>query len=992
MISDREQRAAAAQFAAAWLPRNLGDEKQHTHNFWLSLLSDVFGVEGAYRRFIDFERKVSLPGGKWGYIDGFIPDTKVLIEQKSRGKKLDEKIEQSDGTFLTPAEQGMRYAAAMNLSDQPRWIVACNFDTFEIYDQEKKGEPPVTVSLANFEEEFRRLSVIADRDLDAVPYETKLSVEAGSLIGKLYKALFDQYGDKVAESVRDHSLNVLCVRLAFCLYAEDSGLFGKHGLFHDYLRSYPAAKMREALVSLFEILDTPVEERDPYAEPELLAFPYVNGGLFREDKENPIVIPRFTDEIADILLKDASEGFDWRNISPTIFGAVFESTLNKETQRKGGMHYTSVENIHKVIDPLFLDELKAEYKAILGYKVIGQRDNALKKFLKKLGTLTFLDPACGSGNFLTETFLSLRRLENDALRILTHGQQAMSFDFELINVHIDQFYGIEINDFAVSVARTALWIAEHQMMLETEDIIQQDMDFLPLKSYSNIHEGNALRMDWGYVIPKEKLNYIMGNPPFVGARMMDQGSEKKKEIEEIFGDIKDVQDLDYVCGWFKKAAEFSKNSNIEIGFVATNSICQGAQVPILWGVLYKELGVHINYAYRTFKWSSEATDKAAVHCVIVGFSHKNKQHKTIFVADDSPLGFHSESAETIGPYLVPGSEDYVSAQKNAIYNVPKMSFGNQPRDGGHFVISSEERKELIKEDKSIEKYLKKYIGAEEFINKKERWCMWLKGVNPTEIAKNKILSRKVLAVKEFRLSSKAKTTNGYAKVPHLFAQITQPDNCDFLIVPSVSSENRRYIPIGFEPKSTISSNAVQIVPNASLYEFGVLTSNIHMGWMRTIAGRLKSDYRYSKEIVYNTFPWPSPTEKQREKIEKTAQAILDARAAQPEASFADMYGEKMYLYAALVKAHEANDKAVMAAYGFDPKMSEAEIVAELLKRYQARVEELEKEEATAAEKAAAEKAAEKARKKAEREAAKEIEKAKKKTEKLAAKLKAKSKA
>lgn len=979
MISDREQRAAAAQFAAAWLPRNLGDEKQHTHNFWLSLLSDVFGVEGAYRRFIDFERKVSLPGGKWGYIDGFIPDTKVLIEQKSRGKKLDEKIEQSDGTFLTPAEQGMRYAAAMNLSEQPRWIIACNFDTFEIYDQEKKGEPPVTVSLANFEEEFRRLSVIADRDLDAVPYETKLSVEAGSLIGKLYKALYEQYGDKVAESVRDHSLNVLCVRLAFCLYAEDSGLFGKHGLFHDYLRSYPAAKMREALVSLFEMLDTPVEERDPYAEPELLAFPYVNGGLFREDKENPIVIPRFTDEIADILLKDASEGFDWRNISPTIFGAVFESTLNKETQRKGGMHYTSVENIHKVIDPLFLDELKAEYKSILGYKVIGQRDNALKKFLKKLGTLTFLDPACGSGNFLTETFLSLRRLENDALRLLTHGQQAMDFDAKnLIHVHIDQFYGIEINDFAVSVARTALWIAEHQMMLETEDIIQQDMDFLPLKSYSNIHEGNALRIDWGEVVPPEKLNYIMGNPPFAGARFMSK--LQKADLLSVFGeDWKNAGDIDYVGSWFKKTCDLMRESqHISAAFVATNSITQGTAVSNLWAPLL-DSGAHIDFAWRTFIWDSEASEKAHVHCVIVGFSYAvSPTAKVIYDRDTATPATH------INAYLIDGEDIVARSQSRPICDVPQIGIGNKPIDGGNYLFTEEEKKAFLDAEPGAEPYFKKWYGAEEFIHGKPRYCLWLGECSPAVLNRLKHCKARVEAVRQYRTASKSEGTRKLADKPTRF-HVENIPSTDYIVIPEVSSERRRYIPLGFMSPNVLCSNKLRLMPNATLYHFGVLNSSVHMGWMRTVAGRLKSDYSYSVDIVYNAFVWPNPTDDQRKKIEKTAQAVLDARALYPDSSLADLYDETG-MPPELRKAHRANDKAVLQAYGFPVDVSEAEIVARMMRLYADRVEELEKEKAAATEKAAAEKA----RKKAEREAAKEIEKAKKKTEKLAAKLKAKS--
>lgn len=996
-MTPREQRQAAKEFAAQWLPKNLGDEKQHTHNFWISLLSDVFGVEGAYRRYIDFERKVRLPGGKWGFIDGYIPDTKVLIEQKSRGIQLDKKADQSDGSPLTPAEQGMRYASAMNLSEQPRWIIACNFDRFEIYDQEKKGEPPVTVSLANFEEEFRRLSILVDREAESVSYETTLSVAAGALIGKLYKAILKQYGEQTPEKVRDHSLNVLCVRLAFCLYAEDSGLFGKFGLFHDYLQSFKPEDMREALIALFKALDTPVEERDPYMKPELATFPYVNGGLFQDDDEHRIVIPRFTDEIADILLKEASEGFDWRNISPTIFGAVFESTLNKETQRKGGMHYTSVENIHKVIDPLFLDDLKAEYKSILAYKVTGQRDRALRKFVKKLGTLTFLDPACGSGNFLTETFLSLRRLENDALRLITRGQEAWGVDLDkIISVHIDHFYGIEINDFAVSVAKTALWIAEHQMAQETMDIFNNpDLNFLPLKSYSNIHEGNALRMDWREVVPKEKLNYIMGNPPFVGAKVMS--AEQKNDATSVFGKIKIANSLDYVAAWFFIASRFIYKTHIRCALVATNSLTQGEMVAPIWKELTKNVGIKIDFAYRTFEWDSEALTKAHVHCVIIGFSDRNEPSKKVIFSEDGTANYRCYQ---INGYLIDAPDVYVEKRSKPLFDVHEMDYGSMPNDGGNLILNPEEKDLILKKEPDLEKWIKKFIGSDEFINNKIRYCFWLKDAKPEDVIKSRELSKRVAAVRDLRLNSTAAPTREKSNKPHIFFYCSHPDG-DYLIVPSTSSQNRKYVPIGFMHSDTVTSNSANIVKDATLYHFGIVTSIVHMLWLKTVGGRLKSDYRYSGSVVYNTFPWPTPTEKQRAKIEKTAQSILDARANHPKASLADMYGENMFLYTDLVKAHEVNDKAVMAAYGFDPKMSEAEVVAELLKRYQARIDELAKEEAEAKAKAKAEKQAEKERKKAERQAERERQKAaraaerakereRKKAERLAAKEAAKA--
>jgi hypothetical protein len=652
-----------------------------------------------------------------------------------------------------------------------------------------------------------------------------------------------------------------------------------------------------------------------------------------------IEIPQFTEEIRDILLSRASEDFDWSEISPTIFGAVFESTLNPDTRRSGGMHYTSIENIHKVIDPLFLDDLEKEFKEIESILVVKNKRNRLEEFQCKLANLKFLDPACGSGNFLTETYLSLRKLENKVIEQLNtskyEGQIILGDEkHNPIKVQINQFYGIEINDFAVTVATTALWIAESQMMKETESILHINLDFLPLKSYTNITEGNALRIDWNDVISKNKLNYIMGNPPFVGARMMPQGSEQKQDIEALFGKIKDVQDLDYVTGWYKKSAEFIQDTEIQVGLVSTNSICQGAQVPILWNVLLNDYKIYINFAYQTFRWNSESNQKAAVYCVIVGFSTFNKIRKSLYSQSINNTDSKLSIVENINPYLLPSNTNYVVAQKEALCDVPKMNFGNQPRDGGNFVISVEEREEILSKEPNLEKWLHPYVGAEEFIKGKKRYCLWLRKASPSDIKNSKILYNKVQAVKEFRENSKAKTTNGYAKVPESFAQITQPEGVEYLMIPRVSSERRRYIPIGFMTENIISSDAVQIVPNATLYHFGVLTSNVHMAWMRTVAGRLKSDYRYSKELVYNTFPWPNLTNTQKSKIEKTAQAILDARNLYPDSSLADLYDE-LTMPKELRKAHQENDKAVMEAYGFNwRKMSESDCVAELMKMYE----------------------------------------------------------
>ena len=919
LMKDAIVRANAKAFSEYWKER--GYEKGESQSFWLSLLRDVLGVEHP-EQFIIFEEQVQLD--HTSFIDAHIPATNVLIEQKGKGKDLRKPIKQSDGSLLTPFGQAQRYSASLPYSKRPRWIVTCNFEELLVYDMEKPNGEPEQIFIKDLAKEYYRLQFLVDMGDDNIRREMEVSIQAGNLVGILYDAILKQYIDPENDNTLK-SLNKLIVRLVFCLYAEDAGIFGGHNKFHNYIKSFSARDMRRALIDLFKILDTKVCDRDPYADPMLLEFPYVNGGLFADEY---IEIPQMDDNIRNLILQKASEDFDWSDISPTIFGAVFESTLNPETRRSGGMHYTSIENIHKVIDPLFLDDLRAEFDTIKEIKVAKLRETKLNDFREKLGSLTFLDPACGSGNFLTETYISLRRLENDVLDEITKGQVMIGFD-DVIKVSIGQFYGIEINDFAVTVAKTALWIAESQMMKETEDIVHQNLEFLPLKSYANIVEGNALRIDWETVVPKNKLNYIMGNPPFIGARMMDQGSLQKTEVQDIFGDIKDVQDLDYVTCWYKKAAMFIQNTKIEVCFVSTNSICQGAQVPILWNVLFNELGVHINFACQTFKWGSESSDQAAVHCVIIGFALFNRSKKYIYTTDKT-----HKIVVNISPYLTEGSDSFVVAIKDALCDVPKMIFGNQPRDGGYFILTEEEKDNILAKEPNLEKWIHPYMGAEEFIKGKKRYCLWLVNASPLDIKNSKILYERVESVRKFREESKAKTTNGYAKVPHCFAQMTQPEGVDYLIVPSVSSERRKYIPIGFLDASTISSNAVQIVPNASLYHFGVLTSNVHMAWMRTVAGRLKSDYRYSKEIVYNTFPWCNPTEEQKKRIEQTAQAILDARVKYPECSLAILYDDTI-MPSKLRKAHQENDRAVMRAYGFWGKLNtESECVAELMKMYQ----------------------------------------------------------
>lgn len=913
-MNDLEIKKQAKEFANFWADK--GYEKGQSQVFWLTLLNKVLGVDNP-EQYISFEDKVMLD--HTSFIDGYISATHVLIEQKSRDRDLRKAIRQADGTLLTPFQQAKRYSADLPYSKRPRWIITCNFQEFLIYDMEKPNGEPESILLKNLPKEYYRLQFIVNSQNENIKKEMEISIKAGEIVGILYDALLKQYNEKDEQELK--SLNELCVRLVFCLYAEDSGLFGEKLAFHNYLQSFQVKDTRRALIDLFKVLDTKIEDRDKYLDDELAKFPYVNGGLFANEK---IIIPHLTDEIIDILLHKASENFDWSEISPTIFGAVFESTLNPETRRSGGMHYTSIENIHKVIDPLFLDNLKDELEKIKEIKVEKTRKQQLEAFRNKLSTLTFLDPACGSGNFLTETYISLRRLENEALIAQTRGQTMIDLG-DVIKVSIGQFYGIEINDFAVTVAKTALWISESQMMKETEEIVNQQLEFFPLKSYANIVEGNALRIDWNKVISKEKLTYIMGNPPFVGGMMMSR--EQKQDIIAVVGDVKGVGELDFVSGWYYKATDYIKGTSIEVAFVSTNSICQGQQAVTMWKPLFEE-GIKIQFAYRTFVWDSEAQQKARVHCVIVGFSFVNRKSKIIYDNDRARI------VSNINSYLMDAENTFIDSKSKPICNVPPMNFGNMPRDGGGFILTNEEKEELIKKEPLSAKWIHPYIGAEEFINNKSRWCLWLVGANPHELKQCPTVMKRIELVKDFRLKSKAESTRKFASTPMIFAQITQPSNVNYIIVPRVSSEKRRYIPIGFMSKDTIASDAVQIIPNAGLYHFGILTSNVHMAWMRALAGRLEMRYRYSKDIVYNNFPWPNPTKEQQAKIEKTAQSILTAREKYKDCSLADLYDE-VTMPPELRKAHQLNDKAVMEAYVFWGKVkTESECVSELMKMYQ----------------------------------------------------------
>lgn len=932
-MSDFKQDKEAKEFVKRWADRS--SEKEFSQKFWIDLLSNVYGVEQV-TEYLEFEKPVIIDGNT-KFIDVYIPSTKVIIEQKSGDKDLTKAQKQSDGALLSPMGQMKRYADNMKFSERPRWGISCNFHDIMIFDFEYPNSEPELIKLADLTKELHRLDFLIKKENVRTQREVEISIAAGAIVGKIYDALKKNYKEETEETLK--SLNILCVRLIFCLYAEDSGIFSKDQFYY-YMKTFPETKFRSALKELFTVLNTPLEEREYGLEEDLNAFPYVNGGLFAEEIE----LPKFDVETVTVILEEASIGFNWKHISPTIFGAVFESTLSTKLRRAGGMHYTSIENIHKVIDPLFLDELNDEFNTIISkkYNRISEKKEKLRVFQDKIASLTFLDPACGSGNFLTETFISLRKLENKILLALyTESASAMldfGDEFTPVKVNIHQFYGIEINDFAVSVAKTALWIAEYQMLEETQSIVNRNLDFLPLKSYSNIVEGNALRIEWKEVIAPEKLNYIMGNPPFVGKK--EQSKEQKEDLANIYLDklgktYKNANKIDYVSGWYYKSAEYIQNTKIHCAFVSTNSITQGEQVSSIWEPLYELFSIQINFAWKSFKWKSEASEQAAVHVVIIGFSCDNNiQYKKIYDVNNRIVNAHN-----ISPYLLDAPTVFVYSAKKPFGNRVELIYGSMPIDDGYLILDDDDVKNILTSNPECCEAIRKYIGGYELINNKVRYCLWLDGVKPSIYNKCKFIMDRIEMNRLFRLSSKRSATKKLAEYPQLFGEIRQPDT-EMLVIPKVSSEKRRYLPVAMIKPDIIVNGSALIMPNANHYLFGILNSNIHNEWMRTVAGRMKSDYQYSASIVYNNFPFPKITEHHRKSIEQTAQNILEARKQYKEWSLAELYNE-LTMPPELRKAHQANDRAVMEAYGFIKKVdgkatwyTQSECIAALMKMYQ----------------------------------------------------------
>lgn len=935
----------AKEFVKRWqkrlaaIPAGSNNEQQDTQKFWVDLLINVLGIpSNTIDSFVDFERKV-----RGRRIDVFVSDHNFLCEQKSWGIDLD-KLEPRNGGMETPLQQAMWYARHLPYSERPRWVMTCNFGTFRLYDLDNE-RPEDTVqefSLEELPDSLYLLSFLTSNETSRLHKEQQLSIEAGAYVSRLYDALAKQYhhieekDERAQEEQR--SLNVLITRIIFLLYAEDADLLQSHQAFGRYCEGDPA-KLRRKLVDLFEAIDTPLDKRDEYMDEDLAAFPYVNGGLFADSS---IIVPQMTPEILEAIT-DASQDFDWREISGVIFGGVFEGTLNPETRHAGGMHYTSVENIERCLKPLFLDELWDELHEAEGERTAAKRKQALARLHDKVASITIGDPACGSGNFLTEAYRQLRTIENriieDELSEETGnaGQTSLVIAQDSpVRVSLNQLYGIEINDFAVSVAKTALWITEEQMLRKTQEIyVGYDFDFLPLRSLSNLHEGNALKTDWSEVFPDD-LTYLVGNPPFLGAR--NQSKEQKAELLEVFDGAKNAGNIDYCGAWYMKAARFTQGKRTRCALVSTNSICQGEQVANLWKPLH-DLGIHIDFAHNTFRWDNEAADKAHVFCVIVGFSRENCE-KRLYVHDTPDAAEVKKAAKSINAYLSDAPDAFIWNRNKPICDVPKIGIGNKPIDGGFYLFADEEKTDFLNKEPGAESYFHRWIGSREFLHGESRWCLYLGDATFAELKELPRCRERIEAVREYRLASKSAPTRKLADRPAHFHVENMPKG-NSIVVPKVSSERRRYIPMGFVGPETLCSDLVFLIPNASLYHFGVLQSQFHNAWMRTVAGRLKSDYRYSGGIVYNNFVWPEPTVSQREEVERCAQAVLDARDAQEGATLADMYDPKNEtFFPELMAAHKALDAAVEAAYGVDFGGDEEKIVAHLFNLYAKKVGEL----------------------------------------------------
>jgi hypothetical protein len=893
-LSWNEIKSRANAFSKNWA--DACNEDSQAKPFLIDFF-EVFGITD--KRVASFEHAVKKHGGGRGYVDLFWPGI-LLVEMKSRGKSLDRAF-----------GQAMDYFPGIVERDLPRYVLVCDFARFRLFDLSTgtSSEFP----LATLYQNVKQFGFIAGYQTQVIKPQDPINIRAAERMGRLHDQLKDV-------GYTGRPLEIYLVRLLFCLFAEDTGIFQKRQ-FQDYVENRTTgdgSDLAHHLATLFYVLNTPYEQRLKNLDEDLVTFPYVNGRLFDEMLPPASFDSRMREALLDLC------ALDWSLISPAIFGSLFQSIMDDKARRNLGAHYTSEENILKLIKPLFLDALWVEFEKVKSNK------NRLFEFHKKLRSLTFFDPACGCGNFLVITYRELRLLELDVLRASRGGGQQVLDVQQLINVDVDQFHGIELEEFPAQIAQVALWLTDHQMNMRVSEEFGSYYARIPLKATPHIVHGNALRLDWTEVLAPQRCSYVLGNPPFVGAMVMSDA--QRDDMAHVFHHLNGYGVLDYVSAWYWKAAHYIRSHDIRCAFVSTNSITQGEQVGLLWQPLMNRFGIHIHFAHQTFQWNNEARGKAAVHCVIVGFGYQEGDNKTIFEYEDIKGPPHALKATNITPYLVDGPTVFLSNRSTPLCAVPAMRFGSMPRDSGNLILLPSERNELLAAEPWMAPYILRYTGADEFLNAGERYCLWLIDAPPDLLARSPKVLARLDAVRKFRQASKASSTQKFAATPALFCQIAQPDS-DYLLVPGVSSERRRLVPIGFMHSDVVASNLVFVVPDATSFHFGVISSTMHNAWMRYTAGRLKSDYRYSKDIVYNNFPWPEPSDKQQSAIEVAAQAVLDARIAHPGASLADLY-DLLTMPPDLLRAHQALDRAVDAAYGYKGDRSDAARVAFLFERYQ----------------------------------------------------------
>lgn len=894
-LSWNEIKDRALKFSKEW---------EDTHNEEADakpFLDEFFNVFGITRRKIGtFEHRVKKLDDGNGYID-LLWKGVILIEMKSKGKNLDK-------AFI----QAKEYTNGLQQHELPKYILVSDFDLFRLYDTE--DNTTIEFRLNELINNVQHFGYLLGYQKKVYKEQDPANIRAAELMGKLHDRL-EEIG------YTGHPLEVYLVRILFLLFAEDTTIFNKQQ-FQEYIEqrtnvdgSDLAAKLQE----LFQVLNTPKENRFKNLDEQLADFPYVNGKLFEE------ILPTasFDTKMRQALLDCCY--IDWSKISPAIFGSMFQSVMNPKERRNLGAHYTSETNILKLIKPLFLDELWKEFESIKDNK------NKLPEFHKKLSTLKFLDPACGCGNFLVITYREIRLLELEVMRSLNKSGQRFLDVSQVLWIDVDQFYGIEYEEFPAQIAQVAMWLIDHQMNMLVSNEFGQYFVRLPLKKSAKIVHADALETDWESVVSRNELSYIIGNPPFIGSKIMSQF--QRDQIVKQFDNVVGVGVLDYVTGWYIKAAKYIQNTKIKVAFVSTNSIVQGEQTSILWGQMLNKYGIKIHFAHRTFKWSNEAKGNAAVYCVIVGFANYDTANKSIFEYEDIKGEAHEVKAKNINPYLVDAKDIFIGKRRKPICNVPEISFGSMPNDGGNFLFTDEEKNEFVAKEPNSEKLFRPLISAHEFLNGHKRWCLWLKNTNPTDLKEAKLVTERVENVRKLRAESTRQATQKLAAFPTLFGEDRQPES-DYVLIPLHSSENRKYIPIGFFDKNSIANNSCSFIPNAKLYHFGILMSSIHMAWVKNMCGRIKSDYRYSNELVYNNYPFPdNPNDKQVKAIETAAQKVLDARLQFPNSSLADLY-DPLTMPPALVKAHNELDKAVDLAYRSQAFTSEANRMVFLFELYE----------------------------------------------------------